>query len=195
MKAFKPALAALIIVAVGAAAVYAYVEWVPFGRYPGGKFFDLAAQTIPILLVALAVETQVRGFDRARRWKLMRIAAVILLGAGEITAVMISAGLLHPVRGTTTSDVFVVVTAIGLLGGFLCVIAVAVSTAPQASGHSAGTSTRRHAPGAGQAQPTLPARPGPRPKQAVPTVALLLTGAVLTKALAGFADRCQKPSR
>lgn len=194
MKVFKPALAVLIIVAVGAAAVYAYVEWVPFGRYPGDKFFDLAAQTIPILLVALAVETQVRGFDRARRWKLMRIAAVILLGAGEITAVMISAGLLHPVRGTTTSDVFVVVTAIGLLGGFLCVIAVAVSTTPQASRHSAGTSTRELSPGNGQAQPT-PARTGPLLKNAAPTVALLLTGAVLTKALAGFADRYQKPSR
>jgi hypothetical protein len=114
-----------------AAVIYAHIEWIPFGEYPGEEFFDLAAQTIPILLVALAVEAQARQFDREQMGRLLRAAAVILLAVGESAAVAVSAGLVHPDINTVASRVLVIVTVIGLLGGFLAVIAVALSKSSQ----------------------------------------------------------------
>lgn len=115
-----------------AAAVLFILRWVPFGEYPGDAFFDLAAQTIPILLVALAVETQARRFDLEEAGKRIRIAAVIFLACGETAAVAVAASLYVPERGTLASDLLIVVTAVGLLGGFFAVIAIALKASPTA---------------------------------------------------------------
>jgi len=115
--------------------IYAQIEWgiTGFtGSYPGDEFFELAAQTIPILLVALAVEAQARRLDRSEAGKL-RVAAVILLALGETSAILVSAGLFDPDPGTALSKAFVVVTAGGLLGGFGAVIAVALAPSPKHS--------------------------------------------------------------
>jgi len=119
-----------------AAIVFALVRWVPFGEYPGDAFFDLAAQTIPILLVALAVEAQARRFDSEDTSRRIRIAAVIFLALGETAAVAVAASLYVPYYGTLASDILIVVTAVGLLGGFFAVIAVALRT-PPGSSHAA----------------------------------------------------------
>jgi len=58
----------------------------------------------------------------------IRIAAVVFLACGETAAIMVSAALYTPERGTLPSDLLVVVTAVGLLGGFFAVIAVALRT-------------------------------------------------------------------
>jgi hypothetical protein len=128
MKVFRSLFFGLCIALSLAAIVFIIVRWVPVGRYPGDPFFDLAAQTIPILLVALAVEAQARRFDLEIVGKRIRIVAVILLACGETAAIAVSAALYIPERGTVASDVFVVITAVGLLGGFFAVIAVALRT-------------------------------------------------------------------
>lgn len=119
-----------LAIAVGfltlAGLVFVIVRWVPFGEYPGESFFELAAQTIPILLVALAVEAHARHFDLEKSDRHIRIAAVIFLSIGEAAAIVVSAALYRPDPGTVASDVFIVVTAVGLLGGFIAVIAVAL---------------------------------------------------------------------
>lgn len=118
-----------LLIGVGlAVVVFVILRWVPFGEYPGGAFFDLAAQTIPILLVALAVEAQARRFDLEEAGKRIRIAAVVFLAGGETAAVAVAASLYVPDQGTLASDLLIVVTAIGLLGGFFAVIAIALKT-------------------------------------------------------------------
>jgi hypothetical protein len=123
---FKSTSVVAALVLSFAAVIFVQIEWGIAGSYPGDEFFELAAQTIPVLLVALAVEAQARRFDYSEAGKSLRIAAIIVLGAGETTAVLISAGLLHPELGSTMSKVFVVVTAAGLLGGFIGVLWVAL---------------------------------------------------------------------
>jgi hypothetical protein len=131
VKSIRELSTTALATALMALVVYGIVRWVPFGDYPGPEFFDLAAQTIPILLVALAVEAQARRFDVERMGKLVRVAAVVFLAAGETTAIAVSAGLYTPEQFTPASDVCIVVTAVGLLGGFLAVIAVALKTPVQ----------------------------------------------------------------
>lgn len=194
MKALKPTVVILAIVMAVAAAIYAYVEWVPFGEYPGNEFFDLAAQTIPILLVALAVEAQARKFDRATSWKLMRIAVVIVLAAGETTAVLISAGLLHPESESVISNVFIAITAIGLLGGFLGVIAVAVSSAPEAPEEPA-PPAEKHASGSNPPEPAHPSKSHKPANTVRPAAVAFLTGVALMKLLARCAYRPPGMSR
>ena len=159
----------LLIVAVFAVVVFAAVRWVPVGSYPGDSFFDLAAQTIPILLVALAVEAQARQFDLERTGRRIRIAAVILLALGEIAAILVSASLFTPDPGVV-SDIFVVTTAAGLLGGFLAVIVVAVRTT--------GTRTTATTPEAVDSPPALSASV-PRPAASRDRISLLSALAVL----------------
>jgi hypothetical protein len=149
MKIFRSLGFIALIVFGLASVVFAVVRWVPSGEYPGSAFFDLAAQTIPILLVALAVEAQARQFDLEKSWKRLRIAAVILLAFGQTAAVLVSASLYIPEYGVQ-SDMLVAVTAAGLLGGFFAVIAIAVRT----------TSAAISAPAAApiEAEPTVPSR-------------------------------------
>jgi hypothetical protein len=135
----------IFLLAVGlglAALVFIVLRWVPFGRYPGPAFFDLAAQTIPILLVALAVEAQARQFDSETTSKRIRIAAVVFLACGETTAIAVSASLFIPERGTFALDLLIAVTAVGLLGGFFAVIAVALRT-PKAPARPKDTTPRQ----------------------------------------------------
>lgn len=122
----KTPIAALVLVVVVPVGIFVHIEWGPGGAYPGDEFFDLAAQTIPILLVALAVEAQARRFDESAGGKWMRLAAVGLLSVGEISAILISAGLLDPLYGSLESTIFIVLAAAGLIGGFIGVIAVAL---------------------------------------------------------------------
>lgn len=119
----------VLIIAGFAALILVLVFWVPVGSYPGPPFFDLAAQTIPILLVALAVEAQARRFDQESAARGLRIAAVILLASGQTAAILISASIYIPEPGMAR-DSMVVITAAGLLGGFFAVIAVAMKTTP-----------------------------------------------------------------
>jgi hypothetical protein len=133
MKTARSLVFALLTGFALAALVFAVVRWAPFGEYPGSAFFDLAAQTIPILLVALAVEAQARRFDLEEAGKRIRIAAVIFLACGETAAVTVAAALYEPDSGTLASELLIVVTAVGLLGGFFAVIAVALRTPPPSS--------------------------------------------------------------
>jgi len=188
MRFLQPLGFAVIAGAVLAAAVYALMRWIPFGEYPGEAFFDLAAQTIPILLVALAVEAQARQFDLERTGKMIRIAAVVFLACGETTAVVVSAGLYEPDPRTAVSDLLVVITALGLLGGFFAVIAVALRTSTHLNQSSAGPAADQTSQRSAAATPTTSTR---RHKSAslLPVAVGSLIAALLMRGISATRER------
>ena len=121
------ALAPLVVVAV---------VLLPWGSFPTPNFYSSAAQTIPVLLVALAVESSARElWEAVAPW--IRVYTFVALAVGELAAIVGASGVIasapgdadHPEiyvgPGAAGTNVLLACTAAGLVAGFLSVMYLA----------------------------------------------------------------------
>lgn len=127
----RGALATLAAVLVGAGVVAS-----PWGYFPGPDFYASAAQIMPVLLVALAVESSAHElWASVPTW--LRLYTFSVLAAGEVSAILASAGILASAPedatqpepfvgpGLVGTNILLALTVAGLIVGFVSVMYLA----------------------------------------------------------------------
>jgi hypothetical protein len=109
----------------------------PLGEFPDPDFYSSAAQIIPVLLVALAVESSARElWETVAPW--VRWYTFIVLAAGELAAIVASSGVIanapealaspentYVGPGYWGTNILLGCTVAGLISGFLSVMYLA----------------------------------------------------------------------
>jgi hypothetical protein len=131
-----PVSLALPIVLAAIAGIFIY--FTDEGVLPVSQFYGTAAQIIPILMVAFALERRAIEFVSDPQARIYRIQLFLFLLVGELFALLGASGALrdpdHPkafaagsVGGQDWSNVIAAGTAAGLVGGFALLTVLAVS--------------------------------------------------------------------
>jgi hypothetical protein len=114
-------------VALFGAVVLARIE---YGTLPESSFYEMAAQVIPILIVALAVENRAHAFW-GRISNVYNVQVVVFLAVGELSAIVAASGVIaegDALVGPTVgiSQAMLGATVAGLVAGFVSVLVLAL---------------------------------------------------------------------
>jgi hypothetical protein len=125
----------LVIPALCSVAAVFVVRFAPFGP-PNDDYYGIAAQIIPVLLVALAIEGRSGSFWAARGARLYAAVLLLFLVIGELSALLAATGTLthtlYDAQGNAVGEsegpvlLLITLTTAGLVGGFVGVLLVAL---------------------------------------------------------------------
>jgi hypothetical protein len=108
------------------------IRLVPYGVPPSTSFYEMSAQIIPVLIVALAVESRAHDLW-AKIPDIYNVQIVVFLAVGELSSVLAASGAfaadsdlgyVGPTAGTSAA--FLAGTVAALVGGFLAVLFLAL---------------------------------------------------------------------
>lgn len=105
------------------------LERVHYGKLPEPSFYEMVAQIIPVLIVALAVENRAHAFW-GRISNVYNAQIVLFLAVGELSAITAASGVVaetNTLVGPTPviSQAMLSATVVGLTAGFLSVLVLA----------------------------------------------------------------------
>jgi hypothetical protein len=119
---------------LGAILVGVLIAAIQAGNLPSRSFYGMAAEVIPVLIVALAVESRARNFwDRMPN--VFNLQIVLFLAVGELSAILAVSGVMDTsdyydpgVVGPTVGISYAMLgaTVAGLGAGFIAVLVLAL---------------------------------------------------------------------
>jgi len=131
-----------LALAVGGGLILARIE---YGSMPEPSFYEMAAQVIPVLIVAIAVESRAHAFW-GRISNVYNAQIVLFLAVGELSAIIAASGVIADELSETEAmvgptpaltQVMLAATVIGLTAGFFSVLVLAFRGATSKDKHAA----------------------------------------------------------